>query len=157
MSTQTTTIVTKITDSIQAAVTIPSASPSRVVSDPIPVYYHDLPTLNAMASGMSLPCAYFELLGTGRADLAGGTAREVVTAAVFFVEKTEFDFDAVENEEIIQRCKERAFAWLLSLNRSDTVSVVRVGNTSRVYEQLDDIVTGFGVSVDLVENVGVCA
>ena len=122
----------------------------------VSVYYHDEPTLNVMTSSMAFPCALFQLLNNGRLVQEAGQIKEAVTAAVFFVDKSEFDFDAVENERIIEGCKVLAFDWLSSLNGGGLLGVQAVNRTSRVYDRYDDILTGFGVSVDLVELTGDC-
>lgn len=139
------TIVDKIIASIKGA-----------LGDGFPVYYHDEPTLNVMTSTMEFPCALFQLLVNGRVVREAGQAKEAVTAAVFFVERSEFDFDAVQNEQVIDRCKKRAFAWLGSVNGGGLVDVLAVNRTTRVYDRYDDILTGFGVSVDIKEQVGEC-
>lgn len=137
------TIVDKIKQSIEAATGLP-------------VYYHDEPTLNVMTSTMDFPCALFQLLTNGRIVQEGGQMKEAVTAAVFFVNRSQFDFDAEQNEVIIDGCKASAFGWLASLNGSGLLSVQAINRTQRVYDRYDDILTGFGVSVDLVELVGEC-
>ena len=139
------TIVDKIIGSIKAA-----------LGDDFAVYYHDEPTLNLMTQTMQFPCALFYLLTSGTAEAEGGQMKERVTAAVFFVEPSQYDFNAVENERIIDRCKRRCFAWLLSMNGSADIDVYSINRTERVYDRFDDILTGFGVSVDLKELQGEC-
>lgn len=154
------TIVEKIINSIQAAVQVDYGNTDNngdPVLDPINVYYHDEPTLNLMTSDMVFPCALFQLITTGNAVTAGGTVKERVTAAVFFVEPSQYDFDAVQNEAIIDRCKGRAFSWLGALMGGDAwLSLNNLNNTSRVYDRYDDILTGYGVFVDVDELTGVC-
>ena len=139
------TIVDKIIGSIKAA-----------LGDDFPVYYHDEATLNLKTQTMQFPCALFYLLTVGTAEAEGGQMKERVTAAVFFVEPSQYDFNAVENETIIDRCKGRCFAWLLSLNGSEEIGLHLINRTNRVYDKFDDILTGFGVSVDLKELKGEC-
>jgi hypothetical protein len=62
----------------------------------------------------------------------------------------------VDNEVIIDRCKGRAFAWLGSLNADEWLTLSSLNRTSRVYDDTDDILTGFGVFADLEELNGVC-
>lgn len=121
-----------------------------------PVYYHDDATLNVKTSRMEFPCAMVRLLTTGRMTMEAGQAKETVTAAVFFVDKSRFDFEAVENEYIIGDCKERASCWLLSLSADPDLTPVSEVRTSRVYDQFDDILTGYAVTLDLKEIYGVC-
>ena len=138
------TMVDKIISSIQA-----------VHGEDFKVYYHDDPTLNLMTSEMEFPCALLLLLSQGQAVNIGGAIRERVSAAVFFVEKqADFDFDAIQNEQTIDRCKRRALAWLASLPASDMVELAAEARTSRVYQRYDDILTGYGVQADLIEVEG---
>lgn len=138
------TIVDKITSSIKATHGVD-----------FPVYYHDEPTLDLIAAEMEFPCAVVYLITTGAVTMGSGQARETVSAAVFFVEPSEFDFDAVQNEVIIDRCKRKAMQWLLSLTMDQWLELAEVERTQRVYEQFDDIVTGYGVMARLTELVGV--
>ena len=139
------TIVDKIRNSIQAE-----------LGATFPVYYHDDPTLNLLTSQMDFPCALVTLITEGRAVQEGGTLKEIVSSAIFFVEKSDFDFEADANEVIIDRCKQRAFAWLNGLGADPWLTLYNLNRTRRVYDQYDDILTGFGVFVDLKENEGFC-
>lgn len=138
------TIIEKIRASIQA-----------VHGSDFQVYYHDDQTLNIIADTMELPSAIVTLITQGTIDEQSGQYREVVSAAVFFVDKSEFDFDADANERIIDQCKRRALRWLASLPMDANLDLVRWERTSRVYERFDAILTGFAVLVDLRERDGV--
>ena len=122
----------------------------------LPVYYHDEPTLNLLTSSMDFPCCLFQLLSQGAVVNEGGQMKERVTAALFFVDRSDFDFEAESNEEIIDACKGRAFAWLASLNGGGLLTLTANNGTRRIYDRYDDILTGFGLSVDLTEQVGYC-
>lgn len=154
------TIVDKIKSSIQSAVLVDYGrvdDQGNTILDPIEVYYHDDATLNDMTRGMRFPCAFFLLLVNGRPLTEGGQIKERVSAAVFFVEPSQFDFDAEENEVIIDRCKKRAFAWIAALLGGDLyLKLDNISNSSRTYNRYDDILTGYAVNVDIVELVGVC-
>ena len=138
-------IVNKIKNSIRAA-----------LGEDYPVYYHDEVQINLDTSRMEFPCAVVHLITQGTAVIEAGQAKEVVSAAVFFVALSEFDFDADDNEEIIAQRKTDAMCWLLSLGGSHELQLDRLTRTSRVYEEYDDIVTGFGVLADIRETSGFC-
>lgn len=138
------TIIEKIRASIQ-----------RVHGEGFAVYYHDDPTMNLIADTMTLPAAIVQLITQGELDQQSGLWREVVSAVVFFVDRSEFDFDADDNERIIDQCKRRALRWLASLPLDESLELVRWTRTSRVYERFDAILTGFAVMVDLKELEGV--
>ena len=138
------TIIEKIRASIQA-----------VHGSDFEVYYHDDPTLNIIADTMYLPAAIVTLITQGTIDQRSGQYREVVSAAVFFVDKSEFDFDADDNEQVIDQCKRSCLRWLAALPMDEHLDLVRWERTSRVYERFDAILTGFAVLVDLREREGV--
>ena len=138
------TIIEKIRASIQS-----------VHGSDFQVYYHDDPTMNLIADNMDLPAAIVQLITQGMIDQQSGQWREVVSAVVFFVDKSDFDFDADENEQIIDRCKRRCLRWLAALPLDPDLDLVRWERTSRVYERFDAILTGFAVMVDLREREGV--
>lgn len=138
------TIIEKIRASIQ-----------RVHGEGFAVYYHDDPTMNLIADTMTLPAAIVQLITQGELEQMNGQWREVVSAVVFFVDRSEFDFNADENEKIIDQCKRRALRWLASLQFNADIDLVRWTRTSRVYERFDAILTGFAVMVDLKEWEGV--
>lgn len=139
------TIVDKITASIKAA-----------HGEDFPVYYHDEETLNLLTQTMQFPCALVTLITAGNVVQEAGQAKERVSAAVFFVEPSEFDFNAVDNERIIDRCKALAFAWLLNLSGDQWLRLDTITRTSRVYGKFDDILTGFRVLAEITELNGIC-
>ena len=154
------TIIDKIINSIQAVLdwdeTVTDENGVQTtVHHTFPVYYHDDPTLNLMTQTMEFPCALLILLTRGRVPNIGGQLKEQVSAAVFFVEAKEgIDFDAVQNEQTIDRCKQRALAWLMSLPSSSDIELVGEAQSARIYDKYDDILTGYGVQADLREMVG---
>lgn len=155
------TIVDKILNSIHAVldwdeVVTDENGVQTTVHNTFPVYYHDHPTLNLMTDSMQFPCALVVLLITGRPVQEAGQLKEQVSAAVFFVEPQDcMDFDAVDNEAVIDRCKDKAFQWLMSLNTGD-VELVSYTRSERIYGQYDDILTGYGVLAELKETIGIC-
>ncbi|MBP5315611.1 MAG: hypothetical protein J6Y87_07075 [Muribaculaceae bacterium] len=131
------------------------ASIQRVHGEDFGVYYDDDPKLNLRTGTMTFPCALVQLITQGELDQTSGQWREVVSAAVFFVDLSEFDFNADNNEEIIDDCKRRALRWLASIQFDPYIELVRWSRTSRVYQRFDDILTGFAVMVDLKELEGI--
>ena len=136
------TIVDKLKASIQA------------VHEKMPVYYHDEPTLNLLAESMEFPCVIVQLITQGNITVESGQVREVVSVAVFFVEPSEFDFDAEQNEQVIDRCRQRAYAWLLAMPFDKYFRMEYVERTQRAYERFDAILTGYGMLLRLQELVG---
>lgn len=120
----------------------------------VPCYYQSAEQLNRIADNMDYPCAYFFLLQQNTLNIDGGNFRERLQIAVFFVEPTEWDFDAIENEEIIDRCKIRAYKWLRSLLTSADFQIVSQNGTQRVYDEFDAILTGYAINVTIEELKG---
>lgn len=121
--------------------------------------YHAQGEINELiARTESLPCAFAFLIDSGTVEDTNGMFHERVTFAVIFADKTQFDFNALENEEIIDRMKVRAFRWLQSLRLSDDLQLVSINNTQRLYDTTTDILTGYAVNVTLqeVKGYGVC-
>lgn len=122
----------------------------------MPFLYHAAGEINELiARCKSLPVAYSFLIDSGTIDDVNGRYHERVTLAVMFCDKTEFDFNALENEEIIDRMKEKAYKWMSSLRMSNTLHVVSVNNTQRLYDNTTDILTGYAVNITLEDIAGV--
>lgn len=118
--------------------------------------YHAAGELNELiARCKELPVAYSFLLDSGTIDDVNGRYHERVTLAVMFCDKTEFDFNALENEEIIDRMKVKAYKWMQSLRMSNALRVVSINNTQRLYDNTTDVLTGFAVNITLEDIAGV--
>lgn len=137
------TIIEKIKQSVEGATGMP-------------FLYHAAGELNELiARCKELPVAYSFLLDSGTIDDVNGRYHERVTLAVMFCDKTEFDFNALENEEIIDRMKVKAYKWMQSLRMSNALRVVSVNNTQRLYDNTTDVLTGFAVNITLEDIAGV--
>ena len=137
------TIIEKIKQSVEGATGMP-------------FLYHAAGELNELLARCNeLPVAYSFLIDSGTIDDVNGRYHERVTLAVMFCDKTEFDFNALENEEIIDRMKVKAYKWLQSLRMSNALHVVSVNNTQRLYDNTTDILTGFAVNITIEDVAGV--
>jgi surface protein len=137
------TIIEKIKQSVEGATGMP-------------FLYHAAGELNELIARCSeLPVAYSFLIDSGTIDDVNGRYHERVTLAVMFCDKTEFDFNALENEQIIDRMKVKAYKWMHSLRMSNALHVVSVNNTQRLYDNTTDILTGFAVNITIEDVAGV--
>lgn len=139
------TIVEKIINSIKG-----------VLGSGFPVYYYNDVDMNMATSGMDFPCAFFQIVTRGTLVTEAGQLKERVYAGVFFVEKAEWDCKATDNEVIIDRCKRRGLFWLSQISRDNYITATLEG-TARKYADTDDIVTGFGVFLNVTEMEGYSA
>lgn len=121
-------------------------------------FYYDSPeTLNVRVDNLTLPCAMLDVVESGAVFDENGVVRERLNIQVLFADKTQLDYDGIENEsEHLDWLKRKAFQWLLGLRRSDDLRLVGVGNTQRYYATQDAIVTAYGVQVNIEEMEGVC-
>lgn len=120
--------------------------------------YGSLDSINVqMEDQTTFPVAFFVLLNNGNLNDRSSNYRERVDVAMFFVQPTEFDFESVENEALIEQCKQYAFQWLNSLFLGGELRYITTFNTSRVYNEMDSILTGFALRVRIEELVGQCA
>lgn len=136
------TIIEKIKRSVEAATGLP-------------FLYHAAGEINELiARAESLPVAFAFLLDSGTIDDVNGRYRERVTLAVMFADKSQFDFNAIENEQIIDRMKIKAYKWLQSLRLSNDLNIVSINQTQRLYDATTDILTGFSVNVTIEDYAG---
>lgn len=135
------TIVDKIRDSVHAATGLQ-------------LHYQSAEMLNTLLDSVTYPAAYLYLLRSTQIDTNGAHFRERPQIAVFFVQPTEFDFNSLENERLIDECKQLAYQWLRSLYRSKELRVVSVNGGERVYDEMDVILTGFAINLTIEELVG---
>lgn len=125
----------------------------------LPFLYHAAGEINELvARANSLPISFAFLLDSGTIEDVNGRYHERITLAVMFTDKTEFDFNALENEEIIDRMKVKAYKWLDSLRNSNDLQIVSVNSTQRLYDTTTDILTGYAVNITLqdMQGVGEC-
>lgn len=129
---------------------------------PLPFVYADIDMQNVAIDNIEPPFAAAAPLSSSIVASSHGNYREEATFEVFFgdVMRTPFaDYNARENERIIDECKQRAFQWLAFLQqRQNELQLVNVNSMQRVVLQFDAICTGVIVSVTLLENemYGLC-
>jgi hypothetical protein len=92
--------------------------------------------------------------GTAAADV-NGDWHDNVQVGLFVVNKTDFDPCSLENEDIIDICKRGVFKWLTNTRHDEYIKVTSVVNSQRVYDEFDDIVTGYGVQVTVEDKEGI--
>lgn len=111
-------------------------------------YYGTRESINEQVSRGGLPCAFFALLAESKIQEGAGTIAETYTLMMSFARLTEFDFESVENEDIIEQCRRDAFNWLayIRAGMADFVAGEVVGS-GRLYEEFDDIITEYYLTI----------
>ena len=91
-------------------------------------------------------------------NLLGGTKLvegiESGNIALFFCRKTDFDFDTLENEKIIQECLYDARNFEILIKRGNVLTISGELMIERFYDNFSVNVTGVAVNVNLSETVG---
>lgn len=136
-------IIEKIKNSVESATGLP--------------FYYDTPqTLNIRLDRATFPCAMLNIVQSGAVYDQNGILRERLVVEVLFTTTSRLDFDGVEVERLeLDKMKERAFSWLLSLFRSHELRPVSLNSTNRYYATDDVIYSAYGVNVTLEELQGV--
>ena len=81
--------------------------------------------------------------------------KESGNVGLFFSKMTEFDFEAMENDEIQDSCKTDAWKFIRRLERGNTLTIGDVTFT-RFYDEFSVNVTGVALNATLTETVGLC-
>jgi len=80
--------------------------------------------------------------------------KETANLVLCFFKQTELDFEAVENEEIQERCKEDAFNFIRRIERGNKLVMNGEITLTRYYDEFDQNVTGVAISASVSETVG---
>ena len=128
---------------------------------PLPFIYADLDTQNIIIDNVGVPFAAVAPLESGLAEDVHNRFHERATFEIFFGDlmcQSLPDYDARENERIIDECKRRAYKWLASLRPTKELQLVSINSARRAYLQFDSLVTGYllNVTIDEVEGYGSC-
>ena len=123
----------------------------------LPFLYADIDTQNILVDRVQPPFAAAAPLASGTAVDERNRYHERATFEVFFgdvMAQSLPDYDAKENERIIDECKVRAFAWLASLHGNRELRLMSVNSAQRMYLRFDAIVTGYMLNVTIEELEG---
>lgn len=118
--------------------------------------YDNWATANVRLDRLEFPAIINLLPVSGRFDISRTQLRDCPECMIAFADKTRFDFDGVENDEVIERCKALAVRFIRELNKSGlfewTSTDIRY---SVFYDKLDVNITGIVVELNLKEVKGV--
>lgn len=125
----------------------------------LPFIYGAQGDVNRALDHAPLPCVFAYLVSTGQVQDDHGLIYERLTIALFFVNKTDLDFESLENERIIDGMKRTAFKWRAANYIADTFILESVNSSVRVYDEVADAcVTGYALNVTIrdIDGVGRC-
>lgn len=144
-----------IIDKIERTITIPALGKGGVT--PLPFVYGTLETQNIVLDNLEPPFCAAAPLESGAVTDERGNYHDQVTIAILFGDlmcEEMGDFCAIENERIIDECKQRALKWLASLQGNTEIELVSVNAVAREYLRDDSVVTGYSVNVTIREIIG---
>lgn len=122
----------------------------------IPMIYQSEEMVNFLVGEKPVPVGIWYLLQDGQimSDSASGTIRERIQARIYVGDLTELDFDAIENEKIIDKCKKILFNFIAQLKGDNDLEVENINLSRRFYLHTDEILTGYMVDVTISELSG---
>lgn len=104
--------------------------------------------VNAAVESGKMPCGFWSPIeDTTMAD--GFAVREKVTAALSVVDLSTSEEVGYKSEEVVERCKYHLRKALKALRERSDIEVTGVTKGRRIYDDLDDIVTGYTLTVEL--------
>ena len=118
--------------------------------------YDNWATANVRLDRLEFPAIINLLPVSGQFDISRTTLRDCPDCMIAFADKTRFDFDGVENDEVIERCKALAVRFIRELNRSGLFEWTSTDiHYSVFYDKLDVNITSKVVELRLQEVQGV--
>lgn len=118
-------------------------------------YYDNVEGLNVLLDNVEFPCVYMELLQNSQVENDNGNWVERADVAIVVCDKTDFDADAAENEQIIERCKNTAVQIAQMLGTTGEVALQSINSGRRFYQEFDVILTGYAINLNVQEVYGV--
>ena len=102
----------------------------------------------------ALPAGFFTLIRSSNVDADGLSIKESAEVAVSVIRLSPAEEPGYETEEVIELCRQQVFAYLTALKSSGLLELRSVTRASRIFDEFDDIVCGFGVNIVVKEIDG---
>lgn len=112
-------------------------------------------TANVRMDKFPLPCVLNVLPVSGMLNVGLNQLRDKPNCMIAFMDKADFDFDGEQNDEIIERCKDRAKRFIMEVNKGKVFKGLSGDiRYSLFYDRLDVNVTGIVIELQLEEVKG---
>lgn len=111
---------------------------------------------NVRMDNTPLPCVLNVLPVSGVFKVGNVQLKDKPNCLIAFMDKAEFDFDGVQNDDVIEGCKARAKRFIIEVNKGDVFKPI--GDDVRYtvfYDKLDVNVTGIIIELSLEEVHGI--
>ena len=100
----------------------------------------------------ALPAGFFTLIRSSNVNADGLSLKESAEVAVSVIRLSPAEEPGYETETVIEECRQQVFAYLTALKSSGLMRLLSVTRASRIFDEFDDIVCGFGVNI-MVEEI----
>lgn len=114
---------------------------------------------NVEFSKVKEPTIVYVLPASGDLDISWKEIKDSPETQIAFIDRTQFDFNSTENDEIIERMKHLCYKFIKELNESGLFEIVEGRVHYRViYNYLDENVTGILINLTLkeIEGTSIC-
>lgn len=126
----------------------------------LPFRYGTGEELDVLIGGTPMPACMCYRIDETETTYRNTMRCEIFTPTLYFIDRTSHRANSVEQERIVQHTKAYADAWLNyirhSPNPDHAFELLSDPTLNRVYLEFEDIFTGIGVRVRLIESLGVC-
>ena len=121
----------------------------------IPFLYASYLNLNSWADYSSLPCVACQQLVNGSYVNEGGLMKDSANFLLMFLDKTETDrYTALENQTIIDKCKERMVDFVRAIDSSTEIMYETGYTYDFMYQEFDVDLTGIALTITIKERSG---
>lgn len=116
--------------------------------------YESFLNINSWIDEQPLPCVCVQrLVGAGLIN-EGGQIKRSADFLIMFLDQTEFDEQALENQGIIDDQETLTIAFIRQVNNSSIINIVGETKIDYIYDEFDLNVTGVALRVTLKELSG---
>lgn len=119
--------------------------------------YHNWTSVNQAVSTSQLP-VMINVLPVSGSFSVGYELTESANCMIAFLDKAEYDFDAEQNDQVVERMKALAKDFLLRLNKVECIENLSLADVSYsvAYDKLDENLTGVILELRISESEGTC-
>lgn len=126
------------------------------IGEDVDYLFCDWARANVAIDGIEKPTIVYVLPASGDLNFSWSEVKDYPEAQICFLAPTEFDFEGVENDHIVEQMKRLCIRFVKALNGSGYFSQIEGKLPYKVlYDHLDANVTGVVITPTLEEEKGV--
>jgi len=120
----------------------------------VPFMYQSFLKLNNWIQGEELPTVACQLIVSGGVVNEGGQHKQSADFLLIFLDHTEYEYTAVENQTIVDEQMDRLIEFLQWVDSSNVITKNGDAQIDYIYNQFDIITTGVSLRINLKELSG---